>query len=142
MKFCYAIVIFFFCVVFSFSVVARGEVVITSLSKPKGKVEKHFDKDKDGFLSPYERMLLRTHVIYRYPLVKKKKQRPYDVNRSLMLEPAEYKRYLQDEATGKLKTVYREHKIEQKALKTLEREAKIRAKKLNKKYLNKKRVLF
>ena len=119
MKCWYSIIVFFFYLLFSSFVFAREKVVITSFSKPKDKVEKHFDKDKDGFLNFYERMLLRTYVVFHYPLVKKKKQRPYDVNGDLMLEPAENKRYLEDEASGKLKTEYREHKREQKALKKL-----------------------
>ena len=90
-------------------VVSRAELVISSLTPVHTKTQKHFDIDRDKFLSPYERLLLRTHEIMHYPLVKRKKQRPYDYNGDHMLEPFEEQHYLRDKGDGSLSDVYKNY---------------------------------
>lgn len=67
--------------------------ITSSLTPVTNKTEKHFDVNKDKQLSPYERLLLRTHELKGYPLAKKKKMLPYDFNGDLMLEPFEEQKY-------------------------------------------------
>jgi hypothetical protein len=82
---------------------AKKYTTSRSFIKAEGKVAKHFDRNEDGYLSRYEWELYKTHKYFGYPLAKKKKQKPYDTNQNLMLEPFEYKRYLADKKAGKLK---------------------------------------
>ncbi|MCP5464214.1 MAG: hypothetical protein H7A33_04225 [Deltaproteobacteria bacterium] len=72
-------------------------------AKVKGKVMKHFDRDEDGVLNRYELSLYQTHKHFGYPLAKKKKQKPYDFNGDLMLQPYEEQLYNKDKAAGNLR---------------------------------------
>lgn len=69
----------------------------------KNKIQKHFDINKDGYLNRYEFSLFQTEQHFNYPLVKKKKQKPYDFNGDLMLQPFELASYLRDKKSGNLK---------------------------------------
>ncbi len=75
----------------------------STLLKAKGRTMKHFDIDDDGYLNRYENSLYNTHKIFGYPLAKKKKQKPYDFNGDLMLQPFEMTMYLKDKKNGTLK---------------------------------------
>lgn len=86
------------------------------------KLEKHFDRDKNGHLDQIERMNLRTHQIFHYPLVEKRNQEPYDVNGDLMMEPFEMRQYLADKASGRLKDVCRKYEEKKKAEDRLRKE--------------------
>lgn len=74
-----------------------------TMQKVKGKVQRHFDRDEDGYLSRYELALYQTHLLFGYPLAKKKKQIPYDFNQDFMLQPYEMKQYLKDKKEDNLK---------------------------------------
>ncbi|MBF0106610.1 MAG: hypothetical protein HQM16_14950 [Deltaproteobacteria bacterium] len=76
---------------------------LSSMVEVKNRTMKHFDRDKDGWLNRYENSLLTTHLKFGYDLVKKNKQKPYDFNHDLMLEPFEKKMYLKDKKNGVLK---------------------------------------
>lgn len=85
-----------------------------SLTKVQSRKEKHFDRDRDGFLSPYERLSLQTHLSRGYPLVNKRTQKPYDFDHDLMLEPFEMSQYLADKKSGRLGRVYAKYKADLK----------------------------
>lgn len=68
----------------------------------KTKEEKYFDIDNSGRLDLYEKTLLRTHLITKYPLITKNKQIPYDFNKNRMMDPFEMQTYLKDKKNGKL----------------------------------------
>ncbi len=94
-----------------------------SLTLPQNKTEKHFDRNRDGYLNPYERLLILTQAKFGYPLAKQKKQAPYDTNDNGMLEPPELRLYQLDVDSGKIKAVWRENKtkvrLKEKARRTL-----------------------
>lgn len=69
----------------------------------KNRTQKHFDIDKDDYLNRYENSLYNTHLLFGYPLAKKKKHKPYDYNHDLMLGPFEMQLYLKDKKNGRLK---------------------------------------
>lgn len=92
---------------------ARGYVPVTGESPPK--LVRHFDRDGNGTLDQNERMNLRTHQVFHYPLVEKSNQQPYDVDGDLMLEPFEMRQYLADKASGRLKDVFKEYEKKKKA---------------------------
>jgi DNA modification methylase len=89
----------------------------STMVKVKNRTMKHFDINDDGCLNRYENSLFKTHERTGWKLAKKKKQKPYDVNYNLMLEPFEYKMYLKDKKDGNLKKLSK---------KELEKEQKIR----------------
>lgn len=94
---------------------SRGlPVGATSLTKVTNGKEKHFDRDRDGFLSPYERLSLQTHLNRGYPLVRKNTQKPYDFDRDLMLAPFEMSQYLADKKSGRLGETYAKYKADLK----------------------------
>lgn len=70
--------------------------------KVKDRTQKHFDRDRDGYLNRYENALYQTHLRFGYPLAKKKKHKPYDFNGDLMLEPFEWQMFLTDKKNGTL----------------------------------------
>lgn len=86
----------------------------TSLTEVTNRKEKHFDRNRDGFLSPYERGSLQTHLSRGYPLVRKNTQKPYDFDRDLMLEPFELSQYLADKKSGRLGKTYAKYKVDRK----------------------------
>lgn len=88
--------------------------LITSRSEVKTHEEKHFDRDHDGTLDPFERMNLRTYQQVHYQLVTNHRQRPYDFNADQMLDPAELRQYLADKKSGRLKDVYKKFLTEEK----------------------------
>ena len=75
----------------------------TTMIAVKNKTQKHFDLDRDGYLNRFEHSLLTTHLYFNYPLVKKKKQIPYDFDNNRMLQPYELQMYLKDKKKGQLK---------------------------------------
>lgn len=75
----------------------------TSMVEVTNRTQKHFDANRDGWLNRHENSLLTTHLRFGYPLVKKRKQRPYDFNGDLMLEPFEWQMYTRDKESGTLR---------------------------------------
>lgn len=100
-----------------------------SMTKVTNGKEKHFDRDRDGFLSPYERSHLQTHLSRGYPLVRKKTQKPYDFDHDLMLAPFEMSQYLADKKSGRLGETYAKYKadLKKKSLALKGRSEKVRS---------------
>lgn len=107
--------LFLFFLFYSFTVAARP--VVSSLTPVQNKTQKHFDLDRNKSLDPYERLLLRTHEVMKYPLANKKKMLPYDYNQDRMLEPFEHQKYLRDKQSGDLNTVYQKFRDKKKQAK-------------------------
>lgn len=89
--------------------------------RPQTKVQKHFDLDKNKILNLYEMALIRTYLQFGYPLAKKKKQIPYDLNHNAMLEPSEEKMYASDKQNGTLRPYLSAKKIAKNKLKLIKK---------------------
>lgn len=104
------------CLALTFSIPAisaeREGVPVTG--EASHKLERHFDRDKNGSLDQMERMNLRTHLVFHYPLIQNDKQLPYDVDGDQMMTSFEMRQYLKDKASGRLKSVYKEYKEKKK----------------------------
>ena len=92
----------------------RHEGPYSSMFMTHTKQQRHFDIDDDGYLNRYEYSLYNTYTLFHYPLVKKKKQVPYDFNHDLMLQPFELQMYLRDKKNGRLVKVVK-HKKQKKS---------------------------
>lgn len=84
------------------------------MTKAKNKLQKHFDINDDGYNDFYERHLIKTHLLMGYPLAKKKKMLPYDLNYNMMLENDEFRAYTRDLKSKSLKKFTKEQKIARK----------------------------
>lgn len=87
----------------------------TTLTKPTTRREKHFDINNDGFLNISERQLVRTQAHFNTPLVTKKKQLPYDVNKDRMLSADEWYLYARDRENSRLDEAYAKYKTKERA---------------------------
>ena len=66
---------------------------MSSMTKVSSKDQKHFDRNADGYLNPYELSLFHKYQRLHYPLAKKKKEWLFDVDKDGMLDPEEMRRY-------------------------------------------------
>lgn len=81
-----------------------------AVTKAKGKLLKHFDRNQDGYIDYFEASILRSYRQFHYPLAKKKKHLPYDFNNDGMLAPHEVREFKKDEARGTLRQFVKNQK--------------------------------
>lgn len=92
-------------------------VPIGTIARAETKLQRHFDRNHDSFLSRREYELLRTHLYQRFPLAQKISEKAYDLDDDGMLEPFEAALYSREKGTPSFKKrllAYKQKRREQR----------------------------
>lgn len=84
---------------------------IGSVACAKTSLQRHFDLNKDQYLSRYEYELMRTHLIRKFPLAIKISEKAYDFDQNAMLEPYEAGLFKKEKGTTAFKNRIKEFKL-------------------------------